>query len=149
MRETWEGSTHTHTHTHTHARSWWIHFFSSFLSSLLNTVTQSGVVCTSFYSFHLRKVIFTKSQTKMNYKQSLLSYVYLRLRGERSHELNRLPSYWLSLPLFICIKSKDSELYRVAGHARYRSCRCKSPALHWNEWDRVALLLVVWMGLYT
>ncbi len=58
--------------------------------------------------------------------------------------------------LFICIKLKDSELCRVAGHAPSsrqrslslsiaccRSCRRKSPALHWNEWDRVALSLSV------
>ncbi len=29
------------------------------------------------------------------------------------------------------------------GRYRCRSCRRKSPALHWNEWDRVALSLHV------
>ncbi len=54
--------------------------------------------------------------------------------------------------LFICIKLKDSELSRrwtrpiqspTVAIARCRSCRRKLPALHWNEWDRVALSLSV------
>ncbi len=61
--------------------------------------------------------------------------VYLWPRGERLGELNHL-SYWLSL--FICIKLKDSEPFRVAPSSRQLSLSLVLPALHWNEWDCVA-----------
>ncbi len=88
-----------------------------------------------------------------------IEYVYLPLRGERSRELNRLLSYWLSLPKVALHLHKVEGFWTLSRRwtrpiqsptvaiARCRSCRRKSPALHWNEWDRVALSLVVWTGL--
>ncbi len=84
-----------------------------------------------------------------------IAYVYLRLRGERSHELNRLLFYWLSLPKVALRLHKVEGFWNLSRHwtrpirssvvviARCCLCRRKSPALHWNEWDRVALSLRV------
>ncbi len=84
-----------------------------------------------------------------------IAYVYLLLRGERSRELNRLLSYWLSLPKVALHLHKVEGFWTLSRRwtrpirsptvaiARCRSCRRKSPALHWNEWDRVALSLSV------
>ncbi len=94
----------------------------------------------------------------MNEKQSLffpIEYVYLPLRGERSLELNRLLSYWLSLPKVALHLHKVEGFWTLSRRwtrpirsptvaiACCHSCRRKSPALHWNEWDRVALSLSV------
>ncbi len=63
-----------------------------------------------------------------------IKYVYLRLRGEWSHELNLYLSYWLSL--LICIKLKDSERCRIAGHA--------SSGRQWSP--EIASSQLKWMG---
>ncbi len=77
-----------------------------------------------------------------------IAYVYLLLRGERSRELNRLLSYWLSLPKVALHLHKVEGFWTLSRRwtrpirsptvaiARCRSCRRKSPALHWNEWER-------------
>ncbi len=84
-----------------------------------------------------------------------IEYVYLPLRGERSRELNRLLSYWLSLPKVALHLHKVEGFWTLSRRwtrpiqsptvaiAHCRSCRRKSPALHWNEWDCVALSLSV------
>ncbi len=85
----------------------------------------------------------------MNEKQSLLFFhcVCLSNCWEENDHVSSTVVFPIGCrsrkSLFICIKLKDSELCRVAGHGRYRSRRRKSPALHWNEWDRVALSLSV------
>ncbi len=71
-----------------------------------------------------------------------IAYVYLLLRGERSRELNRLLSYWLSLPK-VALHLHKVEVFGTLSRrwtrpirsptvtiARCRLCRRKSPALH-------------------
>ncbi len=94
----------------------------------------------------------------MNEKQNLVSsigYVYLQLRGEQSHKLYRLLSYWLSLPKVTLHLHKVEGFWALSRcwtcHIRSptvaidccRLCLWKSPVLHWNEWDCVTLLLRV------